>query len=890
MRLVRRPSETGRDPRPSARTEADLPEWVDVDTSYMKKDSFRFTTTDGQVMTGADLRELYVGSPGYDDDGSSTAAHRVGASSARPWPETRGRLSGPGWGVLTAGRRARTGEAVERSCLDRPIRLSITTPSQISATIEGRPIRHAILVPRLDELSWMRTFTGVLAALSRVWGGSGAFVFPLEEAEAQHELFWRLVELFDPDAWEVYVPSTADLESLDATAFAKRKKEVENVLAALPAVPDGEVDPERDRVWAEPIADVWMSDELNQVLVARGAPFQSDGRMLLRGGFSGSGVPYPMVDALDLPGAPDSLHVPDVPSDNEPLRLLAAAQWGELSPSALQRIMAERFTPSPVDIGGELAFIRRLFGLESPILDAPFSLAQPGLAWLVARPRAETRLTVVAGETPLDFSLAYAFRRSRDLAYWWCPSAFDPKYAERAMRELAQQAHRLGVPVDVTSVSDDKAVKTVAADIRAARGRNVSERDWREVIPDAANSLVFAKEPAHPQTYSLVDGATPPLQMPSPVDLAPDDPSKVRWVGEIEVGDWNAMCHPDIGGSVAFETTAYDSRSSQSGIAVGCPSSFIRMSVPLPWQLPRPRLGPLPLLDQLSVVARTKGWQAELSDKGSYAVATIELFGGVEAVCRSLDESEVRAVLHAYQDADDRSPGKRLRDRRRYLSLDDLTSLPGVTDASALLQRLEERRVLVRGLVLKCARCRHTDFFRAEAAEPAFTCPRCSWEQRPDQSAWLGTSEPVWHYRLDEVVFQFISHRGEIPLLAAYERFATSKHVIALVPEIQLGPPGGLREVDFAITEGNRLWLGEAFSADRFDPTNHREHTRLTELKEAAETFNARGVLLTTSAPAMNAGTRKRAESVFSDVWPQLVISQGAKSLPRPTKLLARSD
>ncbi len=763
--------------------------------------------------------------------------------------------------------------------------ISSAARTDIDAAINGRPLRHAILVPEAPGLSWMTVFTGVLGALSRVWGGAGALVFPLEETK--HELFSALVDVFDPDVWEVSVPSIADLQSLDPEEFSRIEQQTGDQLQGLPREEAARL---REEAAATPVAEVSISEDLARRVVATGACFHHEGTADTRGGLSGSTIPYPMVDVLELTPLPH-VTIPKVPAANRPLRLIAAAQWGELLPAAYDKLAAERYTPSEVQPGA-LELIRMLYGVRHPLEHAPFSLSEVGLTWINARPRVETRPTIVVGEHPLDFCLAYALRRARALGYWWCQTTFAGAERERALLELASTARTIGQPVDIVSITDPDAAKSLAGEIEAAGvgSASIKTPHWRKTIPKAANSLVFAGRPAHPQSHSITDGTTPPLLLPEPEGLEATDPSQLRWVAEVETDGWNPVRHPALGNQLVGGAGMADVRSSSAGVAIQCPGAFVQLHVPLPWQLPRPRLKPIDLLSQLQAIVEPNGWQVQLSDKGSFAVASAELWGGYEEFCEALTDSAIQALLCSYLDGAEKGIGKRLRDRRRYLTLADLSTLGDVNDSASLLESLERKRVLVRGLLLKCDRCRHTDFFRVDTAEPTFVCPRCSLEQRPTKGSWLGTEEPQWHYRLDEAMFQFILHRGDIPALTAHQRFVRSEKSAAIVPEIRIGPEGTLREIDFVVTDGADLWLGEGFSAERYEARNGPEHQRLLALLNVGELLNARGIVLATSAEAMHPGTRLRAESVISGSRPQLEIIEGAPCLPRPEKLIVEAQ
>src|SRR3954471_2589110 len=106
-------------------------------------------------------------------------------------------------------------------------------------------------------------------------------------------------------------------------------------------------------------------------------------------------------------------------------------------------------------------------------------------------------------------------------------------------------------------------------------------------------------------------------------------------------------------------------------MAFTSPGDMVVQGAPLLLQVPRPRLRVLEVLDQLAAVGAEAAWRVELSDKGSFAAATVDLFGGPTDAERSLIDPATGAVLVGYVDAADDGPGYKLNDRRRYLTLAD---------------------------------------------------------------------------------------------------------------------------------------------------------------------------------------------------------------------------
>jgi hypothetical protein len=173
--------------------------------------------------------------------------------------------------------------------------------------------------------------------------------------------------------------------------------------------------------------------------------------------------------------------------------------------------------------------------------------------------------------------------------------------------------------------------------------------------------------------------------------------------------------------------------------------------------------------------------------------------------------------------------------------------------------------VLLRGLVLRCKRCRQTDWYLLDDIGQSFRCRRCYLHQRVE-GHWTGTREPAWFYALAEVVHQFLDHNGEVPVLAADRYFADGKRVIDHGVELEFFPPEYDQppkhrkksiEVDIAVSNGHELWLGEA--ARNFKPSKQR----MTDLRRLATVAGAHGLLLATAADSFPAAVCVTAKDVF---------------------------
>jgi hypothetical protein len=367
---------------------------------------------------------------------------------------------------------------------------------------------------------------------------------------------------------------------------------------------------------------------------------------------------------------------------------------------------------------------------------------------------------------------------------------------------------------------------------------------------------------------------TDELPTPTPVSISTDDPLAMGWVVDVDVRGWSTFRHPQLGPKVlpgVFAST-HDQRVGAGGASYFGLAAFVQTGLGLENALSRRQLNPLPVIDALSEALAADGWTVALSDKGAYTHRSAHLLGGVEQIVNALRSDVTRPLLDTYtEDSTAAVPGCFLTDtRRRYLSLEEAARVVG-DRAEEVVNHLYDLGALSRGHVLKCEQCRATSFYSLTEHQ-RFVCRRCRLEQRATRTSWLKDAEPAFRYELAEVIYEFLAHDNDVPLLAAYDYFvsmlaARDRRPLDLGFEIEVVSPDGTQsEHDIVAVWGSDLWLGEATKRADFGP-GQEELARLRRLKELADLLGARGVLLATSS-VFTRRTRDHVSSVFA-TWPQ---------------------
>ncbi len=767
--------------------------------------------------------------------------------------------------------------------------LALTPPAPLSAILTARPVRACVFVPIVEGVAWQRLVEHALATQMRAWGGAFNLVVPTTPEIADDGLFWRLVDRFDPDVVALHLPTYADVEEFAPERYAEAIARTDHRLRDA-GFGDETRAAEIARLREEPFWMMELPAAFQSRLVERVALLHLGEDEPNTFHVNGTAAPpYPLTDVAVLRELPAAiLDIASTLDDVDRLSLTHAV--GRLLPSFKTQIEERGVALNEVLVEHERITLSHIWPRRGVVSEFgyPRLLSEIGLARRISVADRD-QLIVVVGDDPRDFLLYHGLSRLRSHVYWFPATRLDSQVYIRELVEAAQHALRTQIgarDIAVTTASNAEAAGAAVEILHGAGRHHALETtlvDWRALFP---KSYLWALDPRSERRVSLLrhEGETQELPTPPPVSISTDDPSQMRWMVDVEVQGWRPVRHRSLGEQVLCGpvVTSHDVRTSSAGPSYFGLGPLVQAFLGLEGSTARPRLRPRAVAEQVSDVLQPLGWEVSLSDKGAYALQSARLFGGVEDIASALRSKPERTLLDAYLTPTTRNdPGKYLKDtRRRYLSLKEVGVLIGDVDAAAtLVARLYDRGVLVRGHALKCEYCRATSFYSL-SEEQRFTCVRCRTDQRATRFSWLEEPEPEFRYALSEVVFLFLQHNGQLPLLAAHDHFIVGRgrerEQFDVAFELDLTPPGGqLREHDIVTTWSSELWIGEATVSDKLEEANADEVERLERLAESVRTVSARGVLLVTTREHFSERTRQNVLNVFADpIWPEIVYCE----------------
>jgi hypothetical protein len=163
--------------------------------------------------------------------------------------------------------------------------------------------------------------------------------------------------------------------------------------------------------------------------------------------------------------------------------------------------------------------------------------------------------------------------------------------------------------------------------------------------------------------------------------------------------------------------------------------------------------------------------------------------------------------------------------------------------------------LLERGFELKCHACSFKSWYPAERVGQTFECSRCFQTQ-------VCTSNPLWLYKLPEVIFQGFNDNMQVPLLALSYLKRKSLHVFEWLPDSNLyvnaDGKGPLGNIDILCLCDGKFYIGEAKS------NNEIKKDQFAFYEGICRSVAVDGVVLATTEPYWNRGTLQRIEQLKS--------------------------
>ncbi|HKM48819.1 MAG TPA: hypothetical protein VJX69_14600 [Terriglobales bacterium] len=796
--------------------------------------------------------------------------------------------------------------------------INISEMRHLTIETRVRPGRVAVFVD-INEPQWQGTCLRVIEYFTRLWGGCGNIIVPTD-GKVISPLFWRILERFDPDYVRAYARTGQDIEIEEPAKF---EQAYQRGIAAWERQISAKTDQNaaktiRDNLRHSVLTPFGISPELQQELRDRLAPFHFQQWIVEAGSLSAGSIPHhPHTDVADiLPYAEHSSRVLRV-SDAAPFpQLWWASSFGSVNPE-LQAQLAKA-NVAVYEYGRSEDEVKLLINLavkgyeeiesarfltntsvnamQEILQSAAMRLSMIGLGYYrsIRHQDATEAVIAVAGARIEDFALYYALARMRSRVVWIPPSVLDQLLGPAStglridpawhfVNDLASLARGdtqryAGLTLLSVTLTPDQLdqVKARLSDVAVNGISQCQIVKPAQVIPAQPIRHYETNNVSDLRSFAVPeDGMIRLFETPLPQSFAEVNPSKHRWLTELNIRQYEVPRHYVLGesmmGSSSFTTK--DVRISSNGPTYFCPSWLILGGASAESSVPRPTIHIPEPLEIFRDVARPTGLSCAISDKGFYAENACQKFGGLDRLAAFLRSRSGQLFTLAFLDKtkpeeDDHLKGVLLSDKRRYFDLDSLAATLGSeTEAAQMLDRLSSAAVLYRGFILQCQYCRRADWFPLRELSDSFTCKRCHREQVFTQKHWRHPNQPHLYYQLDELVYLGLEHNMQVPLLAL-DTLRGARDSFLYVHELEYREKDKdtpMLEVDLNCIADGVLTIGEAKKDDRLGKNDKEDAEAISKQLELARRLCAQRIVFATGSEEWHPSTRERILKAFGD-------------------------
>lgn len=759
-----------------------------------------------------------------------------------------------------------------------------------------RPHRVAVLVNAADPY-WQGTCHKVIEFLSQQWGGYQSMIVPTD-GKMIDVVFWKFLSAFDPDVLFYFIKRKGDIKRWSP---AEGDKIIEEGVRRFKSdFPDASIDDAqlRRNIMQEPVENFSISKELSREILERLSPFHFEDDYNVTPMNSDDTPGYPLTKIADVvPSvqAPDAMFVlsDNLPEGREaPPTLWLYAETG-IASSQLQADMQNAgVTPVPKYMNTETDGTIIGWGIH-PETDigpnTPFGFSRLALATVrssLARPYSIPNV-IIRGDTLKDFCLYYALSRANGRSLWM-PDWFLAREngypgrmiaAIRKLEKIGRSVHceyfsmiSLSVPL-----ADLRSLNSVIRQHITTLSISVDHPDQLQYLKpmlDHPAKVYIKKNIDRITTHQIIDEKLPGyFESPLPEAFSEVNATKHRWIVEVSIVENPVPRHPALGARFVTGNNVHEARASMDGLAYQCPGAMV-IGDDLELQMLRVEIA-VPSSDTIfRIVLQHAGYQTILSDKGRYASETTLKMGGLDRLVAVMRDEKRASLLRKFLDHSKNQEGVHdqgamLTDRRRYM---DFTAISKILDGEdftvSLIDDWIARGILYRGFILKCSRCLNTAWFSVENLTQMFTCPRCATQQQYRRENWLTTKEPPWHYKLDEIVYQFLHHHGDVALLAAdvLQREAQRRFLYSSELKIRSeANPDKKLEIDICSIVNNKIVIGEAKSNGSLKDDDQKPAQVVAKYRSLAKEMGASAVAFATTEPAWDEASQTAIDSLRQD-------------------------
>jgi len=280
----------------------------------------------------------------------------------------------------------------------------------------------------------------------------------------------------------------------------------------------------------------------------------------------------------------------------------------------------------------------------------------------------------------------------------------------------------------------------------------------------------------------------------------------------------------------------HEIRASKHGLAYFCPNIYY-MGRSIDKYLAEPYINLLEPFEISEQIFNELGFNVEISDKGNFERECIDKFGSLENIANFFINEKYCALFDQFvrkkkkNNREDQNEGLYLKDRRIYM---DITSIKMVTgdemESIKFINEFIEKGIFQRFFVFKCERCRYSAWYDVNSVDNKFKCKACGKLQYYKSNHLIpneGDTEPIWFYKLDEIVYKGYDNDMIVPILTLNKLKSLSKESFLFANEIEIRKDKHSEKPDieldiFCILDG-KIIIGECKKPNKIDKDNYKE-------------------------------------------------------------------
>lgn len=777
------------------------------------------------------------------------------------------------------------------------------TPVLKTISTSVRPARVAVLLDSTDE-DWRGNALRVIAHYSTTWGGFYNIIIPTDGNRIE-ERFWNILDVYDPDFLGCYYKTLADKKLNYPEAYEQDyERYKQHVMGQYADIEENTLRSDFDRLMTQQQVTRPLSEGLQIELRNRISPFHFEERVIEIGIGLNSRARYPLAPLSKiLPNCNHArnlaLHWPDYGDTH---KLWRSSMTGLATPEYQFELNSFGIAPNTTthDIYTSLRFLVNNGAVDAINVDVatPYDLTRLKLGMYLPSRAHEfgNPIIVIVGDTVSDFCLYYSLSRLRPQVTWlpvrWLKSQANPQTSEESLFDIyslmlqssnfkgdahpkyifaSQSLDEAGLNNVIQELSDSRKFSFGSIKNNSSTEFNLSKildiplRLYEEDNVDRQTSMVI-REGAYIDVFNT----------PKPKNFTSIDPYEHRWITDVNVINYKLPRHYALGNWVVRHRAVLTNtvRVGKTGISYLCPHSMY-FGGDIDTSTIRPTIFIPTALQIFEKISESVKHQVRISDKGYYAQESINKLGNLSTIGSVLRDNAFRGILVKYLDQAKpalgvHDEGALLNDRRRYLNLPAISKIVGDDSRSQkIIEMLVQMQVLYRGYVFKCRFCRGADWFSVEEISQDYKCKRCSRSQFiTKENYWYGEYEPGWYYKLDEIVYLFLFHNGDVPILTLDFLREKSEEGFLYTTDLEVfedGTEKPLMELDIACVCDGMITIGEAKKNNTLADNKAEEIRTVEKYYKLALLVGANQLVFATSSESWSQRTLSAIEHVVAD-------------------------